>query len=105
MHYFHCELVVIGCDVRRCVYRGKLVLCGRNFVVLCFSEDSQLPELVVEVCHVCGDARLYDAEIVVVKLLPLRGLCTEKRSSAENKVAALFIHFLVDEEVFLFGPD
>ncbi len=105
LHNFHCQLVVVGCDIGRCVYRRKLVLSGSNLVMLGFRKHAELPQLLVEISHICGDARLYDAEIMVVKLLSLRRLCAEKRSSAENKVVTFFIHFLVNKEVFLFGTD
>ena len=33
-HYFHGQLVVIGCYVGCCEYRGKLMLCRSHLVVL-----------------------------------------------------------------------
>ena len=105
LHNLHCKLVMVGCDICRCVYRRKLVLSGSNLVMLRFRKHAELPQLLVEICHVCGDARLYNAEVMIVKLLTFRRLCAEKRSSAENKVVTFFIHFLVHKEVFLFGTD
>ena len=40
---------------------------------------------------------------MVVKLLTLRRLCTEKRSAAELEVGTLLVHFLIYKEVFLLG--
>ena len=73
--------------------------------MLGFGEDSELPELVVQVGHIGRDARLDDAEVVVVQLLPLRRHGTEERPPAEHEVAALFVHLLVDEEVLLLRTD
>ena len=105
LHDLHGELVVVGGDVGGRVDRRQLVLRGGNLVVLGFGEDSELPELVVQVGHIGRDARLDDAEVVVVQLLPLRRHGTEERPPAEHEVAALFVHLLVDEEVLLLWTD
>ena len=68
-----------------------------------FCKDAVFPQLLVKILHICRDAGLYRAEIMVVKLLPLRRSCAEKRSSAVNEILALFIHFLVNKEIFLLG--
>jgi hypothetical protein len=42
---------------------------------------------------------------MIVHLLSLGRLCTEKSSSGELKVRALIIHFLGDKEIFLLGTN
>ena len=49
LHHFHGQLVVVGCDVGDGENRGKLVLCGGNFVVLGLGEDAELPQLLVQI--------------------------------------------------------
>ena len=71
------------------------MLRGRHLVVLGFGEDPELPELVVQVGHIGRDARLDDAEVVVVHFLSLRRHCTYKRSSAIDEVRALIVHFFI----------
>ena len=104
-HYLHGELVVVGRDVGGGIDRCKLVLCGCDLVMLCFGEDTKLPQLFVEVRHIRLDTRLDDSEIVVVKLLPLWRLCSEKSSACIDKVLALIVKLLGAKEVLLLGPD
>ena len=105
LHYLHGQLVVVGGDVRCGVYGCELMLRRCDFVVLGLCKNAELPELFVEVCHVSGDSRLDNSEIVVVHLLSLGRLCAEKSASAEDEVFALLIECLVNEEVFLLGAD
>ena len=105
LHYLHGQLVVVGGDVCCGVDGRQLMLRGRNLVVLGLCENAELPELLVEVGHVCRDSRLDNSEIVVVHLLTLGRLCAEERASAENQILALFIERLVNEEIFLLGAD
>ena len=105
LHYLHGQLVVVGGDVCCGVDGCQLMLRGRNLVVLGLCENAELPELLVEVGHVCRDSRLDNSEIVVVHLLTLGRLCAEERASAENQILALFIERLVNEEIFLLGAD
>ena len=102
-HYFHCELVVVGCDVGGCKYGSKLVLSRRYFVVLCLCENTEFPQLLVKVFHVCRNSRLDCAEVMVVHFLTFGRHCAEQCSSAEEKVFSLVKVFLVYKEVFLFG--
>ena len=42
---------------------------------------------------------------MIVQLLPLRRLCTEERSAAEDEILALVKHLAVDQEILLLGSD
>ena len=79
------------------------MLCGRYLVVLGFCKNTQLPQLVVQLFHKCLNAWLYNSEIVILKLLPLRRLCTEKGTTRIYKVLALVVNVLVYKEIFLLG--
>ena len=68
-------------------------------------KDAKHPKLLVKLLHKCLNTRFYRAEIVILKLLSLWGLCSEKSPSRENEIAALFIKLLVDEEIFLLCAD
>ena len=57
-HNFHCELIMVGGDIGRRIYRGKLVLRGGNLVMLGFSEHAELPQLRVKLAHKSGYAGL-----------------------------------------------
>ena len=81
------------------------MLCRRDLVVLCLRENAELPELFVQLLHERGDARLDRAEIVVLKLLTLRGACAEQRAAREDQVGALVVELLVHKEVLLLGAD
>ena len=71
--------------------------------MLGFSQNSELPKLIVKLFHKCLNARLYNSEIVVLKLLTLRRLCTEKGTPRIYKVLALVVNVLVYKEIFLLG--
>ena len=103
LHHFHGELVVVCCDVCGGVYRRKLVLRRCNLVVLCLGEDTELPQLFVEVLHVLRDSWLDCSEVVIIKLLTLWRLGSEESSSGKDEVFSLLIKLLGNEEVFLLG--
>ena len=103
LHYLHHQLILVGSHVYGCEYGRKLVLGGRYFVVLGLGKNAVPPQFFVELLHECRNARLYGAEIVVLKLLSLGRLRPEERSARENQVFALFVHGAVDKEVFLLG--
>ena len=73
--------------------------------MLGFGKHAKLPELLVKLLHKSRNAGLYRAEIVVVQLLPLRGLRAEERSAAVNKVGAFFVYFFIYKEIFLLGAN
>ena len=91
LHELHGYLIVICGNICRCIYRRKLVLSGSDLVMLGLRQNTELPELLVELLHERRDARLYRSVIVVVKLLALGRLCSEKRSAGVHYILALFI--------------
>ena len=81
-------------------------MLGRgHLVVLCFSQNPKLPQLLVQLLHVGFYPGLDGTEVVVIHLLPLGGLSTEQRPAAENKVFPLFVHGLINEKVLLLRAD
>ena len=105
LHDFHCQLVVVGCDVGGREDRSKLMLCRCDLVVLCLCENAELPELLVEILHVSRDSRFDRAEVVILKLLTFGSHCAEQRSAAELQILSLLVQILVNQKVFLFGAD
>ena len=105
LHDLHGQLVVVGGDVGRAVDGRDLVLGGRHLVVLGLGQDAELPELLIQVLHICLDPRLYAAEIVVVELLALGRAGAEEGAAGADQVAALLEELLIDEEVLLLGAD
>ena len=81
------------------------MLSRSNLIMLCLGKDTELPKLLVKVCHIFGNSRLDNAEIVIVHFLTLRRLCSEKGSARELQILTLFIHFLINKEVFLLRTD
>ena len=57
-HNFHCELIMVGGDIGRRIYRGKLVLRGGNLVMLGFRKYTQFPKLCIKLTHKSGYAGL-----------------------------------------------
>ena len=105
LHQLHRELVVVNGDVGRRKDGRKLVLRGRDFVVLGLGKDAVRPERLVQIAHKLGDAGLEHAEVVIFQLLSAGRSCAEEGASRQNEVLALQIHVLVDEEVLLLGAD
>ena len=72
LHDLHRELIVVDGDVGRREDGRKFVLRGRDFVVLGLGEDAVLPQRLVEIAHIGGDARFERAEVMIFHLLPAR---------------------------------
>lgn len=104
-HDFHGQLVLVDRQVGGSEDGRHLVLSGRNLVVLGLGEDSQLPQLLIKLLHVCRDAGLDGAKIVVFHLLALRGAGAKKGTAAEDQILALLPKRLVNQEIFLFWTD
>ena len=97
----HHDLVVICRNIYRCVDRCQLMLCRCNLVVLCLCCYAQLPALLVDFFHVCGDSLTDGSEIVVIHLLSLGGGSTEQGSSGENNIFTLQSLGRIYQEIFL----
>ncbi len=105
LHDFHHELVLIGRYVRRGVDRRDFMLSGRDFVVFGLCENSELPELFVEIFHVRGDGRFNDPEIVIFELLAFGRFRAEEGAPGIAQVGPFVERFFRNEEVFLFRAD
>ena len=105
LHDFHCQLVVIGCNVCGGVDGRKLVLSGSHLVVLGLRQDTQLPQLLVQVSHVGGDSGLDNAKVMIIHLLTLGGLCAEQGAPGVDQILALVVHFLINQEILLLGAN
>ena len=105
LHEFHRQLIIVHGNIRGIEDGRKLVLGGRDFVMFGFCENAVRPQRFVEVVHELGNAGFEDAEIVIFELLSPRRGRAEQRSARQNEIFSLFIHFLVDKEIFLFGAD
>ena len=77
------------------------MLRGRYLIVLRFGQNTQLPQLRVQILHVGFYPGLDSTEIVVIQFLSLGGLGTEQSPAAEDQILPLFIHGLVDQKILL----
>ena len=100
-HHLHGELVVVGGHIGGGEDGGQLVLSGGYLVVLCFRQDAQLPQLLVQLLHKGGDSRFDGPEIVVLQLLALGGLGPEQGAAGVQQVGPLVVELFVDKEVLL----
>ena len=105
LHEFHDELVVVDSLIRCREDRSQFVLSRRDFVMTRLRRDADSPELSVKVAHVAADTASDLAEVVIFKLLSLRGRRTEQCAAGQDQVLSLLIHVAFDEEVFLFRSD
>ena len=102
LHPLHGQLVVVGGDVDGGVDGGQLMLGGGHLVVLGLGQNTQLPQLAVQIGHIGGHPGLDGAKIVVVHLLPLGGPGAEQGPAGKPQVPALGPHVRVHQEVLLF---
>ena len=73
--------------------------------MLGFRENTELPQLVVEILHIREDARLDRTEVVIVELLTLGRTSAEERAACIDQILALCVQLLGNKEVFLLGSD
>ena len=105
LHNLHRQLIVVRRQIDAREHGRKLVLCRRDLVMLGLRENTELPELLVKLLHICRDARFYRAEIVIVHLLPFGRLCTEERAAGKDEVFSFFIKLPINEKIFLLRAD
>ena len=101
----HHDLVMVCCDVCRCIDRSQLMLCRCNFVVLCLGCHAQFPAFFVDFFHISGNPLTDGSEIMVIHLLSFRRHCSEQSPSCICKVFSLKPFFLIYKEVFLLCAD
>ena len=77
------------------------MLRGRYLIVLRFGQNTQLPQLRVQILHIGFHPGLDGTEIVVIQFLSLGGLGTEQSPAAEDQILPLFVHGLVDQKILL----
>ena len=97
----HHHLIVVGCNVGRCVDWSKLMLSRSNFVVLGFCSDSQLPALFIDFLHICGNSLTDSSQIMIVHLLSLWRHCAKQSSACVSQVFSLKPLFFIYKEIFL----
>ena len=95
LHDLHGQLVVVGRHVHGGEDGRELVLRRRHLVMLGLRQDSELPQLAVQVLHVRGHAGLDNAEVVVFHLLAFGGAGAEEGSAREAQVVSLVEQLLV----------
>ena len=89
LHDVHHQHVFIRRHVGGVVDGRKLMLGGRNLVMLRFGRNTQLPQLDIQILHVVADTFLDCAEIVILHLLSLGRHRAEKRSAGKDEILAL----------------
>ena len=104
LHHFHGQLVMVRCDIGGGVNGRQLMLGRSHLVMLCFRQDPQLPELLIQILHICGHPWLDHSKIMIVHFLSLGRLRSKKSPSREPQVLSLLIHFPCNKKIFLLRP-
>ena len=104
-HDLHGELVVVRGDVCGGVDRGQLMLGRSHLIVLGLRQNSQLPELLIQVVHVGLDPRLDGSKVVIVQLLALGRPGSKQGPARKDQVRTLLKGLLVHQKVFLLRAD
>ena len=85
-------------------HRRHLMLSRGHLVVLGLRQDAQSPERLIQILHIRGHSGADGAEVMVLQLLPLGGLCAEQGPAAHSQVLPLLIEGLVNQEILLLRP-
>ena len=101
LHDLHGQLVVVCGHIGRCIDGCQLMLGRSHFIVLCLGQNSQLPELVIEILHESGNARLDHAKIVIIHFLALGRSGAKKSTAGKAQIRSLLVHFPGNQEIFL----
>ena len=104
-HLFHGEQVLVDGAVGVGEDGRKLVLRGRDFVVLGLGCNAELPQIIVELFHEFVDRWADGAEVVLIELLAFARRCAEERTTGHDQVVAAFVIFFSDEEILLLRAD
>ena len=88
LHDRHHQLVLVVREVRFGKFRGKFELAGGDFIVAGLDGDSQARQFPLYIFHVSENLGVNRAGVVVLKLLPFRGLCPAERVPAKDDVGA-----------------
>ena len=97
----HHHLVLVCCDIDRCINRCKLMLCRSNLIMLCLCRNSKLPAFFIYLFHVCGNSLTDTSEVMVIHFLSLRRHSTKKGSACIDQVFSLKPFLFIDQEIFL----
>ena len=89
LHGFHNKLVMVYCNICCLINRCQLVLCRCYLIVLCLGSYTKLPQLNIQVFHVCTNSLTDGAEVMILQLLTLRSRCAEKGTSCKDQVFSL----------------
>ena len=100
-HCFHNQLIVINCNIGCLINRRQFMLCRRNLVMLCFCSNAQLPELNIQVLHVCTNTLADRTKIMVFHFLSFWSRRTKQGTAGKNQVRSLQIFLPVHQEIFL----
>ena len=101
-HDFHCQLVMIDCNVCCIEYRSQLMLSRSNFIMFCFGRNSKFPEFFIKIMHISRYTRLQSSEIMIFHFLAFWSRSTDQCTSTEDQVFSLIIKIFVYQKVFLF---
>lgn len=77
--------------------------CCAGATSLCsvLGQDSQFPQLFVQIFHERGDPWLDSSEIVILHLLPLGRFCAEQCAAGQHQVFPLKEEVAVHQEILL----
>ena len=72
------------------------MLCRRNLVMLGLSQNTQLPELFIQVCHILLYPGLYVTKVMILQLLPLGWFCTKQGTAGVDQIFSFLIQVFID---------
>ena len=105
LHHLHGQQVVVNGNIGGVEDGGQLMLAGSHFVVLGLGGNAQLPQLLVQLLHKCGDLGTDDTEVMLLQLLTLGRGSTEQSAAGEDQILTCLVVLLLDKEILLLGAD
>ena len=97
----HNDLIVVNLHIDFRIDRCQLMLCRSCLVMLCLGRNTQFPQFLIYVLHVCRYFLPDGSQIMVIHLLALRRHSAEKRASRKGQVLSLHKILITHQKIFL----
>ena len=85
----HHDLVVVHRNVGLRIDGSQLMLCRGHLIVLGLGGYAQLPQLLIDIPHICRNTLADGAEIMILHLLPLRRHGSEQGTACKDQILPL----------------
>ena len=101
----HHDLIMICCNIYRCIDRCQFMLCRCNFIMLCLCCHTKFPAFFIYFLHISRNSLTDSSKIMIIHLLTFRRHRTKQSSSCICKIFSLQPFFFIYKKIFLFSTN